>query len=271
MGSSRTPRGVLSKEPPRTLIKQMLLPRWYTDRVQWEFADVLMYLKNRELYQAHAALSRCHRGPNQMYLTGVAFSMQDEHESAREFFKQAAMGELDIAEYRYAMILSNEGNLELSAAFLESAATKGVAEAMYEFSCVLRHGLGVMVDMPQAVGLLMRAASAGYDLAQLDLGMCYEFGHGIVKDMNKAAIYYQLASDQGNAVAANMIGLCYFSGLGVKKNLLTAESMFRRAVDGGNHSAILNLANCTGDKHLKMKAAAHGIAVIEQDKCCCIQ
>src|SRR5262245_5984980 len=86
---------------------------------------------------------------------------------------------------------------------LIAAAAAGDPSAAYEVGVRLSEMAGITSGNAQAVAWLERAASAGLAPAQLTLGSIYEKGLGIPKDPQRARSLYLAAARTGNAKAMN--------------------------------------------------------------------
>lgn len=65
---------------------------------------------------------------------------------------------------------------------LKRDAEQGDAEAQYQLGCCYANGLGVEIDMVEAVRWFALAAEQGVALAQHALGNCYYYGYGVDYD-----------------------------------------------------------------------------------------
>ena len=109
--------------------------------------------------------------------------------------------------------------------------------------CYFR-GLGVAINVPEAMRLWARGAEAGDVESMVQLGYCLQRGEGTSMDPDGAYEWMLRAADAGHAVAQCNVGFCLQSGYGVAKDPAAAVRYYRRAAVQGNAGAMLNLAGC---------------------------
>jgi len=85
-------------------------------------------------------------------------------------------------------------------------------------------------------------ARQGVAFAQCSLGKLYQRGLGLSLDLQQAVYWYQAASRQGNSEAQFLLGLCRLEGKGIEKDDHEAESLFRGSAAKGWAEAQYRLA-----------------------------
>jgi TPR repeat protein len=82
--------------------------------------------------------------------------------------------------------------------YLSAAATQGHADALYYLGLMYLKGIGIALDMNQALLSLNHAANQNENKALDTLGKIYHFGYSeISPDHKKAESYYRIAVNQG--------------------------------------------------------------------------
>jgi hypothetical protein len=127
--------------------------------------------------------------------------------------------------------------------WLEKAANKGHALAIYHVGLIYSEGLGVSADPSQAVTWFKRSADKGHADSQNTLGVCYLEGRGTPEDYKEALRYFKKAANNGNAFAMYNLGLMYSKPLGVEQDLEEASHWYRSAAKLGHSGAIEYLKN----------------------------
>ena len=153
---------------------------------------------------------------------------------------------------------------------LKRGAELGDAEAQYQLGSCYGNGLGVEIDMMEAVQWFTLAAEQGLAMAQYTLGNCYYYSYGVDYDCTKAAEWYLKAADQGLARAQCSLGKVERSNEGLDRDhKRQAHYWFRLAADQGDAEGQWNLAVlCHPDSEEEIywckKAAEQGyIAAVE--------
>lgn len=175
-------------------------------------------------------------------------------------------------------------------------AEKGDPESRNLLGELYRHGWGVKVDHPGALGHFKAAADKGYAPAVRNVGLSFQMGWGVKRDLAEAAKWYREAEgrdpaarealgkfhqegwgvkkDMGKALslylsaaqelhadAQNDLGWAHQHGLGVEKSDEKALSWYRKAALNGNANAANNLAymyrNGRGTEKDEVKAAEY--------------
>ena len=106
---------------------------------------------------------------------------------------------------------------------LQSGATAGDPDAMYQLGLRFTQGKGVRRDYGEAVMWFHRAAAEGQADAMWQLGMLHENeGRGVPTDNSKAALWYGKAARLGQGSAMFYLGTLYWGGRGVRQDLVEA-------------------------------------------------
>ncbi|WP_352419544.1 SEL1-like repeat protein [Proteiniborus sp.] len=135
-------------------------------------------------------------------------------------------------------------NYRQSIQYLEIAATKyNRAFAQYKLGLMYRDGLGVIVNVNNAIAYLQQAAQNGEERAQYILGKAYLTGDGlnVNPDPHIAIPYLTSAAESGHTDAAYLIGLAYFYGEGVPVDYNASIHWLEKAKELGEISAYCRL------------------------------
>lgn len=76
-------------------------------------------------------------------------------------------------------------------------AEKGDSDAQCCLGDYYAEGLGVEIDMDEALSLYQLSAAQKNEYAEYNLGECYELGKGVEKDLEQAIHWYTLSAEQG--------------------------------------------------------------------------
>lgn len=95
----------------------------------------------------------------------------------------------------------DEQNWKSAAAFCESAANSGDAEAQNMLGNMHEFGNGFPANATAAVQWYRKAANQGLSYAQFNLARSYESGSGVETDLSEAARWYEKAGEQGHKEA----------------------------------------------------------------------
>ncbi|MBQ9786685.1 MAG: sel1 repeat family protein [Lentisphaeria bacterium] len=99
-------------------------------------------------------------------------------------------------------------------------------------------------DLSKAVEYLKKAAGKKHHPAIYLLGKCYDEGLGVELNLTEAVKLFENAAQAGNGDAAYQLALCYATGnKGVKKDYKQAVMWLYRAACAGNADAAARLAN----------------------------
>ena len=132
---------------------------------------------------------------------------------------------------------------EMEWALWKQSAEDGNAEAQYQLGRCYANGLGVEIDMVEAVRWFTLAAEQGMAMAQYALGNCYYYGYGVDYDYTKAAEWYLKAAEQGLARAQCSLGKVDCSNEGLDRDhKRQVHYWFRLAADQGDAEGQWELA-----------------------------
>lgn len=133
---------------------------------------------------------------------------------------------------------------------LKNAAEGGDVGAQVRLGRALLQGAGVVRDVRQARGWLLRAAESGNGDAQAEMGFLYEKGLGVEADLRQALAWYERAAAQENPLGQVRMGDLFLSGLGIDQSYRQACARYLQAAGQGRdrESAALALMRL-GDLH----------------------
>lgn len=123
-----------------------------------------------------------------------------------------------------------------------SAATSGYADAQMKIGWRYDFGVGVSQDVQAAYHWYCTAAASGLPRAQRAVGYCHEYGEGTTQDYAAAVTWYRAAATQGYAAAEFDMGHLYYLGRGVPKDDTQAFAWFLKAAQQGHARACLVVA-----------------------------
>ena len=134
---------------------------------------------------------------------------------------------------------------EMEWALWKQSAEEGDAEAQYKLGRCYANGLGVEIDMVEAVRWFTLAAEQGDAMAQCALGNCYYYGYGVDHDCMKAIEWYVEAADRGLGKALCALGRtqCFDENLD-KRYYNRNWFWFRGAADQGDAEGQWRLSQC---------------------------
>ena len=142
-------------------------------------------------------------------------------------------------------------DVEAAARLYTRAARDGDGEAFYRLGRLYASQHPIFDDPARAVALLERGLEAGVYGADRELARLFEQGRGVAKDIARARVLYASAAE-GNPWAARDAGRVWASSDGVEPDLAEAVKWYRQAVEGDVPWAALDLA--------KMTEAGRGVA-----------
>lgn len=121
--------------------------------------------------------------------------------------------------------------------WLEGAAEKENADALYHLGDMYKSGEHIDQDFKKASEYFHKAARQGHANAQFELAQMYHRGYGVAEDLLKAASLYEKGAEQGHTESQFHLGTLYFEGSGVEKNMSTAEEWLCSAAVHGSYNA----------------------------------
>jgi TPR repeat protein len=165
---------------------------------------------------------------------------REDYDAAAALLQPLAQSGLTEAEFLMGFLYFTSANVtkQESRVWLERAAAKDHAEALFYLAC-----LGRNIDFGQPEddvhrGFLVRAAELGLAKAQRDLGCYYAIGGGaFAKDETLARLWYRRAAEQGHADAQYNYGLMLLHGEGGSAEPKAGIEWVRRAAARGNSGA----------------------------------
>ena len=112
-------------------------------------------------------------------------------------------------------------------------AEQGDAAAQNNLGAMYYYGLGLHLDLVEAVRWFRQAADQGDADGQNNLGALYDTGLGVPKDHAEAVRLYRLAAGQGHAGGQFNLGLMYSRGEGVLQDYVAAHMWYEIAFANG--------------------------------------
>lgn len=127
--------------------------------------------------------------------------------------------------------------------YFQSAATQGLAGAIYNLGIMYEDGRGTAPDHQRALELFQLAADQGFSEAQCKVAAhSFPKEHHPDQDYQQSLHYFGLAAEQDHPKAQCALGLMYRNGFGVKRNVELALYYLTLAADQGRHDAQYTLA-----------------------------
>ena len=112
--------------------------------------------------------------------------------------------------------------------FCQIAAEAGYARGQFTLGHFYQHGIGIPVNIQEALRLFHQSAEQNYVHAQCRLGILYSEGnYGIERDPVVAVQWFRLAADQNDSLALHWLAHYFEMGDGVEQNKDEAARMFR--------------------------------------------
>lgn len=112
--------------------------------------------------------------------------------------------------------------------WLEGAAEKKNAPAMYLLGLMDKAGYGGKVDAKQSVQWFAKAVQLEHPEAMFMLANAYANGEGVAKDEQQALRLYKAAAEHENPLAAQVLAMAYHEGgLGLQQDKKEAAQMMR--------------------------------------------
>lgn len=128
-----------------------------------------------------------------------------------------------------------------AARWFKRAADLGDASAAYDYALMLAQGAGVPKDERASIAFFQMAADQGHAMAQYQMGNFLIEGAVVPRDDVGAAYYWKLAADQGDAASQNSYGICLKDGSGVTRDPAQAVRYFEMSAAQGQASGHNNL------------------------------
>lgn len=148
-----------------------------------------------------------------------------------------------VAQYQFAQVKLEAGDLETATSYLRRAAQKGVAPAQYDLGKLYERGQGVDRDLIEARNLIGKAAEAGHVGAMYDYALFLAEGEGGPKSEPDAVTWFEKAAAHGLVDAQYNLGVVHAEGIGTAKNLAEALYWFEIAAIEGDTGAKQEVAN----------------------------
>ena len=168
---------------------------------------------------------------NQIYIVkaaGYYLKKAGKSELANAFLKQAAeSGDKDVL---FALASCYAGDRKRELEILENAASAGNNEAQYIVAkSILDQADRTESDLEKAIGLLKLSAESNFHPALTLLAKCYVDGVGVAIDLVQAVSCFERAIENGSGEACFYMAKCYVTGNWNKeKNIDTALDLLKK-------------------------------------------
>ncbi|MDQ6953158.1 MAG: tetratricopeptide repeat protein [Mariprofundaceae bacterium] len=158
---------------------------------------------------------------------------QDTSQAIQYYERAIQHGSMD-AKYNLAMLeYHGDHGLPLDAArakeLLVSLAKSGDVGGQNMLASIELNGLGMDVNIHDALHWYQKAANHGYAMSQFNLGNMYRSGIGAAQSDRQAAYWYQQANQQDYPPAQNALAYMYIHGRGIPRNLKKAKQLLQKA------------------------------------------
>jgi TPR repeat protein len=118
--------------------------------------------------------------------------------------------------------------------WFQSAADRGVPEALFSVGLMYRDAKGVIPDQTAAMKSFQAAAAKGYVRAKTAIGRQFLLGDGVPQDNAMAMSWFLQAAEQEEIEAQARLAVMYTNGTGVKPDLAAAVAWYLRAINPAN-------------------------------------
>ncbi|CAI3954963.1 TPR repeat (TPR) (PDB:1KLX) [Commensalibacter communis] len=177
-------------------------------------------------------------------------NLQPDLDKSRYWAKQAAEQGLPEAQALYAYLLSSETKdpeiVSEALSWYDKAIAQDSAQGyMGKGLLLLRLGENDN-DYAEAARFLEVAAERDMATALYKLGVMYQSGRGVPLDTRRAAELYKKAAENGVRSAQALYGVALKNGQGVEQNFIQAETWLRKAALAGDIEAAVVLADMNG-------------------------
>jgi TPR repeat protein len=132
-------------------------------------------------------------------------------------------------------------NYKLALTSLKPLADKGHPSAQSNLGYLYENGLGVAIDLSEAVRWYRLAAEQGNTYSQTRLGYLFERGLGVPRNDWLAAQWYAKSAAAGDEQGQSWLASMYRDGRGVARNYKEAEKWFSLAAEQGSAGASMNI------------------------------
>ena len=168
---------------------------------------------------------------------------------ALKYYKLAAEQGHPTAQFKLgAYYFTESEHLELleEEAFywLGKSSAQGVAAAHGQLGLCYERGIGIEVNLDQAIFYYQMGAEKSDPASLYHLAHCYYTGLGVDKNEAVAVEYYTKSAEKGHPPAQNNLGYCYFAGSGAAQNYPLALKWYRISAEHGYAQAQFNLGFC---------------------------
>lgn len=158
-------------------------------------------------------------------------------DKARVFYQRAAQQHLIKAMVALGNIYINEHNINQALTWLNLAASKHDADAIYLLGWVAEKGLAPHTSMSDAINYYQTAAEQGQGMAILALARLYQSGLGVSRDLSKSANYYAQLAQQNYPEAQYQLAKFCLSKVVKNCSHQEAKNLLLKAEHNGHHDA----------------------------------
>ncbi len=144
-------------------------------------------------------------------------------------------------DYNAGIKAMDQKHYSLAMMLLKPFADKGQPAAQSELGYMYEDGLGVAIDLSEAVRWYRLAAEQGDPYSQTRLGYLYGRGLGVSRNDTLAAEWYSKAAAAGDESGQSALGTMYRDGRGVGRNYKEAEKWFSLAAEQGSARALMSI------------------------------
>ncbi len=133
---------------------------------------------------------------------------------------------------------------EIAARLINTAAEKGITEALYLLGEIFEYGNGFEKNHHFSFSFYYQAAQRQHEDACLKVAECFRTGRGTEADENKAVHWYEQAAMAGKAEAQFWYGIAHEEGIAVPAALGEALKWYLLAAEQNHAGAQYNAAIC---------------------------
>ena len=145
------------------------------------------------------------------------------------------------ADYDAGIKAVEQKNYGLALTSLKPLADKGHPDAQSNLGHLYENGLGVAINLSEAVRWDRLAAEQGNTYRQTRLGYRFENGLGVPRNDSLAAQWYARSAAAGDKAGQEWLALMYIDGRGVARNYKEAEKWLSLAAEQGSAWALRNI------------------------------
>ncbi|MDP1723406.1 MAG: hypothetical protein Q8L85_01725 [Alphaproteobacteria bacterium] len=165
---------------------------------------------------------------------------------AKQLYKESTeVNNYKEGQYRYAMLLLEQGHLRSAREWFQKAANQNHLKAQFTLAEMYKDGLGGEQNYYEAKKWYTIAAYQNCLAAQFKLAEMYKDGLGCEKNYEEAKEWYKKAANQSHFMAQLELAVMYIGGLGCKINYDKAKKWYEKcANESSDVNYILLFAKC---------------------------